>query len=91
MVDTYPELASQSKALARRKVIYLTIHPETKRGGTPGRAGGGKNAKVDRLATFATDAATKTGRSARTVRRLVAIGEKLDEEAAETLADTYRP
>ena len=46
---------------------------------------------VDRLATFATDAATKTGRSARTVRRLVAIGEKLDEEAAETLADTYRP
>jgi len=47
MVDTYPELASQSKALARRKVIYLTIHPETKRGGTPGRAGGGKNAKMD--------------------------------------------
>jgi hypothetical protein len=45
--------------------LYEKVHPETKKGGAPGKAGGGKKAKTAKLATLARDTATKTGLSRR--------------------------
>jgi ParB family chromosome partitioning protein len=36
---------------AERKALYLKLHPETKHGGAPGKAGGGKKAKDAKLAS----------------------------------------
>lgn len=64
---------------SRRKEIYEALHPETvpvtERGG-PGR---GKTADNLSVVSFATDAASKTGRDERTVRRDAARGEALGE------------
>jgi len=69
--------------------LYATdIHPEAKHGGAPGKAGGGKCAKVDKLSSFAVDTAAQTGQSPRSVRRGVAIGQSIDSQAAEDISDT---
>ena len=82
-------IIEEAQTLARRKKIYAALHPEaqpvTKQGG-PGR-GNKTNDKVSPV-SFAADAAKKTGRSARTIQRKVAIGEKLDSEAADMLRGT---
>ena len=44
------------------------MYPETKHGGAPGEAGGGK-AKGDKLASFAADTAAKTGKPERSIQR----------------------
>jgi len=72
----------QRLALARRKVLYEARWPETRHGGTPGKAGGGKKPKDDTMSSFADDTATKTGTSARSVQRHVKIGEALRATAA---------
>jgi N6-adenosine-specific RNA methylase IME4 len=67
----------QGISLARRKVIYLELHPETKNGA---QGGGGtirvKKAKNDTV-SFCSDTANKTNQSKRTTERKVSIGEKL--------------
>ena len=55
--------------IGKRKDLYEKVYPETKKGGAPGRAGGGRKAKTAKLATFARDTATKTRVSRRSVER----------------------
>ena len=80
------ELTPAETALhtVRRKELYEKLHPETKQGGAPGKAGGGKKTKTAKLATFAKDTAAKTGQSERKVRRDVQRGKKIK---ADVLAD----
>ena len=75
------------------KSIYEAMHPETKQHVAGGKAGGRgrpKDIATDNVAVanFADDASTKTGKSARTVRRSVALGEKLSDAAVEILGDS---
>lgn len=83
------ELSASERATqtARRKAIYLELHPETKQGGAPGLPGGG-NAKTDNLSSFASETATATGKDERTVRRDAERGEKVIPEAMEMLRET---
>jgi hypothetical protein len=41
------------EALMERKAIYERVYPETKAGGLPGKAGGGKVAKNVKITSFA--------------------------------------
>jgi ParB-like chromosome segregation protein Spo0J len=65
------ELSPAERALhiGKRKELYENAHPETRKGGAPVRAGGGKKAKTAKLVTFARDTATKTRVSRRSVER----------------------
>jgi ParB family transcriptional regulator, chromosome partitioning protein len=62
--------------IIERKKLYEKLHPQTKQGGAPGKAGGGKRARTDeerqKVSSFAEDTAKKTGVSKRTVQRAVA-------------------
>jgi len=78
----------QTKALARRKEIYETLHPETKTGKKAAKTEGGKKARTPAAASFADDTAEKTGTSPRTVQRDVAIGQAIPDEIAELIKDT---
>ncbi len=49
------------------KGLYEAKYPQTKHGGAPGKAGGGKLAKDAESASFAKDTAAKTKQSARTL------------------------
>lgn len=64
------------------------MHPETKQGGRPGKAGGGK-AKVANLASFVADTSGKTGTPERSIRRdatrAKALGPDLDRVAGTSL------
>jgi hypothetical protein len=71
-----------------RKALYLKLHPETKHGGAPGKAGGGKKTKDAKLASFVKDTAKKTGKAKRTIARDVSRGEKIDPRALADLAGT---
>jgi hypothetical protein len=44
--------ADDQRTILERKTLYLKLHPETKHGGAPGKAGGGKKAKDAKLASF---------------------------------------
>jgi hypothetical protein len=46
---------TMAKLVAKRKAAYEAVHPETKTGGRPGNAGGGKVAKNAKFASFAAD------------------------------------
>jgi ParB family chromosome partitioning protein len=79
----------EGKALKRRKALYEAKHPETRKGAT-GRRGSGAGETVsesDKM-SFSEDAATKTGKSKRTVERAVALAESIPDEIAEMIADT---
>lgn len=79
----------EAKALARRKVLYEAIHPETKpvteRGG-PGR--GKKTTEKISTVSFADDTASRTGKTSRTVRSAVELGNKISDAAAVQLHGT---
>jgi ParB-like chromosome segregation protein Spo0J len=65
------ELSPAERALhiGRRKELYEKLHPETRHGGAPGQAGGGKKARDAKLAGFAEATAKATGQSRRKVER----------------------
>lgn len=69
---------AQSERLAEGKKLYVARYPETARGAAPGKAGGGKVAKMDTVATFAVWIAKRISTSPRQVRRLVHVGEGID-------------
>lgn len=69
----------------RRKVIYEALYPETKNGGSPGKAGGGKVAKMSKTRSFADDLAAKSGVHRTTVCRNARRGAVLDNEAMKVL------
>jgi ParB-like chromosome segregation protein Spo0J len=61
--------AERALHIGERKRLYETLHPETKHGGAPGKAGGGKKrkAKDAKSASFAEQTAKATGKSKRSV------------------------
>lgn len=76
----------RTKALARLKVIYEKKHLEAGHGKAAGKPP--KGGKGDSVSSFAEDTARKTGKSARTIQREVAVGEALADGVAEALVDT---
>lgn len=77
----------RAECLKRRKELYEAKHPETRRGGLPGKPGGGKVAKSESIASFASDAASKTGSSGRTIQQEVQIAERLHPDVKATIRD----
>ena len=85
-------------ALAKRKQVYLRLHPETAHGGDrkSSRQNGDLKPSDDdmeptapeEVPSFVADTAAKTGRSKRTVQRDTATGERLSAQAANILRDT---
>ena len=67
------------KPLARRKEIYLKLYPETKKGGVNQHT---KDKLLSDKMSFSEDTARKTGKSTRTVKRDVGVGEKLADHPA---------
>ena len=68
-----------AELLATRKRIYETMTPRSRRGGAPGRAGGGKSPRGESdgapVRSHAADASSRMGLSERSVRQLVQIAE----------------
>lgn len=80
--------AERAKYTARRKAIYLAKHPETKTGGAPGKAGGGKVAKNSNLESFVNTTSKASGRSKTRISEDVRRGEKVAEEVLDNIAGT---
>ena len=79
--------------LARRKAIYEELHPASTKGGDhrsekSKRKNGALISEPSFTPSFTEDTAAKTGRSQRRIQVDVAIGEGLDQEAADTIATT---
>jgi ParB family chromosome partitioning protein len=76
------EPAERAKHIGRRKEIYERLHPETKQGAAPGKAGGGKKAKGVKNTSFAKGTAKATGRSKSSIdkdaKRAKDLGKFLD-------------
>lgn len=84
--------ADRARQTARRKAIYEELNPETKVGGIPGKAGGGKISREDRqvgddgvVSRFTADTARLTGSSERTVQRDAERGEKVIAEVLDLI------
>ena len=67
--------AEEAEAVARRKVIYETIHPETKAGAAGANARW--NATANSAVAFTSATSEATGKSERAVRMAAARGEAL--------------
>jgi N6-adenosine-specific RNA methylase IME4/ParB-like chromosome segregation protein Spo0J len=89
--------AWRARELARRKEIWLALHPQTKRGGAPGAGRGhGKRPRLEdghggglpKRRAFAEETAAATGRSRRTVERHVSIAERIAPDLLERLDQT---
>ena len=80
--------AESADHYAKRKALYLKLHPETKQGGAPGKAGGGKKAMGAKMASFVKDTAKKTGKAKRTIARKTARGEAIDPQALDDVKGT---
>lgn len=81
IVDPGPSTLRRAELLAARKRVYEMLHPGSRHGGAPGRAGGGKARRSEEgqppIRSHAADAATRTGLSERSVRQLVQIAEDI--------------
>jgi ParB/RepB/Spo0J family partition protein len=77
--------ADRAAQTARRKVIYVELHPETAKGVAGGLARHG--AAADNL-SFAVDTAIATGKDRRTIERDAERGEKVCAEAIELVRGT---
>lgn len=79
----------RGECLSRRKRIYELLHPEAKAkvaGAIASNAAQGKRHASD-IMSFASDAASKIGVSARTVQREIQIAEKLTHEIKELIKE----
>lgn len=83
------ELTALERAehLARRKVIYEELHPETRAGVAGAKARWGDATDTVSVA-FSEDTASKTGLTARTVRRDVQIAEHIAPDVRDAIRDT---
>jgi hypothetical protein len=77
----------RSKQTARRKAIYVELHPHTAQHVAGGKARQGL--ATDNL-SFADATSDATGRDARTVRRDAERGEKIAAEVLDRIAGTER-
>lgn len=73
-----------AEGLQRAKLLHETVSPSSKRGGAPGKRGGGK-AKGASVASFVTFVLEHSHISGRTVERFCAIGAGLSEETRDRL------
>ena len=92
IVDPELDTLRRAELLAARKRLYETLHPSSRHGGAPGRAGGGKMPRrqegTQPICSHAADAASRTGLSARTVRQLVQIAEDIPQALRDIIRDT---
>ena len=77
--------------LARRKVIYETLHPETRQGQRNGQTSKTAQKAVLETKPFSEDAAEKLGIHERTVRKKVQIGRDLTPEAKNIVRENSIP
>jgi ParB family transcriptional regulator, chromosome partitioning protein len=70
--------AERADHVGRRKALYEKLHPETKHGAAPGKAGGGKKAKGTKLGSFTKATAKATGQSATKIKRDATRAKDLD-------------
>jgi ParB family transcriptional regulator, chromosome partitioning protein len=82
----------RAELLAARKRIYETMTPGSRRGGAPGRAGGGKSPRREAdgspVRSHAADVASRTGLSERSIRQLVQIAEGIPAPLRELIRGT---
>jgi hypothetical protein len=82
----------RAELLAARKRVYETMTPRSRRGGAPGRAGGGKSPRRvedgPRVLSHAADVSSRTGLSERSIRQLVQIAEGIPASLRELIRDT---
>ena len=92
LVDPDSNTLRRAELLAARKRVYETVHPSSRHGGAPGRAGGGKRPRREgasgAVRSHAADAATRTGLSERSIRQLVQIAQGIPEPLRELIRDT---
>lgn len=81
-------LLERAEHFCRRKELYERLHPETRRGGDHGNQYcGGRKRQTDNL-SFSHSVGKLTGRSGKTVQRLVRIGKFLTAETRRLLRGT---
>lgn len=79
-----------SELLFRRKEIYETLHPETKRGMRNGQTSKNEDSSLLEAKSFAQDTSEKLGVSKRTVEQLVQTARDLTPEVKQILHDSDR-
>ncbi|HEY2706049.1 MAG TPA: hypothetical protein VGL20_20400 [Candidatus Dormibacteraeota bacterium] len=88
----HPSTLRLAELLATRKRVYEELHPGSRHGGAPGRAGGGKalrrEAGLPLVRSHAADAAACTGLADRSVRQLVQIAEDIPAPLRDLIRDT---
>lgn len=75
----------RAEQLARRKAIYLELHPET-RAGTAGAMA--KHGSANETVSFAEDVARKTGQTERAIQQHVQIAASIPADVRDSIRDT---
>ena len=78
----------RGRHLGRRRELHEARFPETRRGGLPGQAGGGKAAKTVESTAFAPGTAKKLGVSESTVRQSIQIARDISPDVQDSIRDT---